>query len=71
MIDWGPRGNPAFAMPDLGARLDDLVLAHPDPAQVRALHASSICDYPLRVVEGPKVRFEARIATSGGIRTLT
>jgi hypothetical protein len=71
VIDWGPRGNPAFAMPDLGARLDDLVLAHPDPGQVRALHAKLDLRLPLRVVEGPKVRFEARIATSGGIRTLT
>jgi hypothetical protein len=71
VIDWGPRGNPAFAMPDLGARLEDLILAHPDPDRVRALHAALGLQLPLRIVEGPEVRFEARIATPTGSHTLT
>ena len=71
VIDWGPRGNPAFAMPDLGARLENLVLSHPNPRWVRALHMELGLLSPLRIIEGPDLRFEARIAMPAGSRSLT
>jgi hypothetical protein len=70
-MDWGPRGSPAETMPDLGARLEDIVLAHPDPADVAALHAVLGLVDPPRVVPGPLPRYTARIATPSGPRILS
>lgn len=71
VIDWGLRGNPADAMPELGARLVDLTLAHPDPAGVRDCHAALGLDMDLRIVLGESLRFTARVDTPDGVRTLT
>lgn len=71
VIDWGPRGNPAQAMPDLGAQLEDLVLAHPSPEGVREIHAALGLEVDLRIDSGASQRFVARIRTPHGVRTLT
>lgn len=71
VMDWGPRGNPAAAMPDLGARLEAIVLTHPDPDAVAQLHAALGLADPPTIVAGPGPRWSARIATPSGTRTLT
>lgn len=71
VMDWGPRGNPAGRMPDLGAGLEALVLTHPDPDAVTELHAALGLADPPRVVAGPGPRWTARITTPSGPRTLT
>lgn len=70
-MDWGPRGNPATTMPDLGADLEALVLTHPDPDAVAGLHAALGLADPPRVVAGPGPRWTARITTPSGPRSLT
>ncbi|SDA09238.1 Glyoxalase-like domain-containing protein [Methylobacterium sp. UNC378MF] len=68
---WGPAGNPARTMPDLGARLAAVELAHPDPDGVAALHGRlGLGDAP-RLARGALSRFTARITTPSGTRTLT
>ena len=71
VMDWGPRGNPAASMPDLGAHLEALLLTHPDPGGAGQLHAAlGLADSP-RIVDGPGPRWSARIMTPTGARTLT
>lgn len=70
VIDWGERGTPVPAMADLGCRLTQFVLEHPDPAFVRRLHAGlGIVDGPT-IREGKRLRYEAVIATPAGERKL-
>ncbi|MCJ2133745.1 VOC family protein [Methylobacterium sp. J-026] len=71
MMDWGPSGSPARTMPDLGARLDALVLTHPDPDAARQLHTALGLAEPPEVVRGDGPRWTARITTPSGPRTLT
>lgn len=70
VMDWGPRGNPAPAMPDLGARLDRFVVEHPEPAVVAALHAALALRDPPAIEPGPAFRYRATIRTPAGLRTL-
>lgn len=70
-MDWGPRGNPAATMSDLGARLEGLVLTHPDPDVVAGLHAALDLADPPQLAAGPGPRWTARIATPSGLRVLT
>lgn len=70
-LAWGPSGNPARTMPDFGARLDALVLMHPDPDTARQLHAALGLSEPPKIVQGDGPRWTARITTPAGIRTLT
>lgn len=71
VMDWGPRGNPAATMPDLGAHLDAIVLTHPDPDGVAALQAGLGLADPPRLVRGALPRYTARITTSSGSQILT
>ncbi|MHB2210087.1 VOC family protein [Methylobacterium sp. CM6257] len=71
VMDWGPRGNPAVTMPDLGAHLEGIVLTHPDPDAVTALHAALGLTDPPHCVRGAGPRWTARITTPFGPRTLT
>lgn len=70
-MDWGRRPHPAGTMPDLGARLADFTLEHPDPDATAARLAGLGLVDPLRIVPGPLPRYTARIATPSGPRTLT
>lgn len=71
VIDWGERGCPAPAMPQLGADLVSLRLEHPDPDHVRALYRDLGVANPPEVRQGRQIRYEARIATENGIKTLS
>ena len=70
-MDWGARPHPAGTMPDLGARLEDICLTHPEPEAVAALHAGLGLADPPRIEPGPAPRYTARIMTPSGPRTLT
>jgi len=70
IMDWGPRGNPAPAMPNLGARLLSFVIEHPDPERVVALYAELDIDHPPEIRKGVQFRYRARIETPAGIREL-
>ncbi|MCJ2067586.1 VOC family protein [Methylobacterium sp. J-030] len=71
VMDWGTGSNPARTMPDFKARLETLVLTHPDPDAVQQLHAALGLVNPLEVVRGDGPRWTARITTPSGPRTLT
>ncbi len=71
VMDWGSRGNPAAAMPDLGARLRSFGIEHPDPEGVSALHAALALRDPPAVERGARFRLRAVIETPSGLRTLT
>ncbi|MCJ2066463.1 VOC family protein [Methylobacterium sp. J-088] len=71
VLDWGPRGSPARTMPDLGARLDALVLTHPDPDAARQLHTALGLAEPPEIVQGDGPRWTARITTPSGSSALT
>lgn len=71
VMDWGPRGNPAASMPDLGAHLEEIVLTHPEPDGVAELHAALGLADPPKLVNGPGPRWSARITTPSGARILT
>jgi hypothetical protein len=70
VMDWGPSGNPARAMPDLGARLATVSLECPDPVATAALHRAIGLADPPSLRPGPLPRWEARIATPSGPRVL-
>ena len=67
---WGDSSYVA-AIPDLGARLQSLILEHPEPAGIAALYRELAIDHPPAVVQAPKVRYRARIATPSGLKELT
>lgn len=70
LIDWGERGTPAPAMPDLGLRLAALRIETPDPDAVAAgLDAIGMARTP-EIRRGPEVRLTASIATPNGVRVL-
>ncbi|WP_299395847.1 VOC family protein [Pelagibius sp.] len=58
-------------IPDLGARLLSLTLEHPDPAAVETLYHALAIDRPPAVVQGPRLRYRARIETPDGVKELT
>jgi hypothetical protein len=70
VIDWGERGTPAPTMPDLGARLVEFVLEHPDLQGVTQLYATFGVANPPEVRLGAKVRYAATIDTPRGLREL-
>ncbi|MFD0938954.1 VOC family protein, partial [Methylobacterium trifolii] len=71
LMDWGPAGSPARAMPDLGLRLTRFRVEHAEPAQAADLYrAIGLSDAP-ESVGGPALRFTAEIATPSGTRTLS
>ncbi len=67
------RGDPTAMseIPDLGARLLSLHLAHPAPDRIAGLYCDLSVDRPPRIVRGTGARWEARIETPAGPKTLT
>jgi hypothetical protein len=67
------RGDPTSMdeIPDLGARLHSWTLEHPDPAAIAAFLAALSIDRPPTIVEGPDIRYRARIETPKGLKELT
>jgi len=70
VIDWGERGAPTAAMPDLGCRLVNFIIEHPDPTFVRRLYADMDIVGGPTIREGPRLRYRAVIATPAGHRAL-
>jgi hypothetical protein len=59
------------AMADAGARLQSVLLEHPEPARIIALYRSlGIADPPV-VTSGQRLRYRALIETPNGLRELT
>ena len=70
LIDWGERGTPAPAMPDLGLRLQSLRVETPHPDAVHAtLDAIGMVRRP-EISRAAEVRLTATIATPQGVRVL-
>jgi hypothetical protein len=71
LIDWGARGTPAPAMPDLGLSLKSLDVDTPEADAVRAsLDAIGMADKP-DIRPGATVKLIAAIDTPSGVRLLT
>jgi len=71
LIDWGPRGTPAPAMPPSGAGLTRLVLEHPEPQRIAAQYAElGLVDAP-QVRHGVQLRYLAQIQTPDGLKLLS
>jgi hypothetical protein len=59
------------AMADAGARLQSVILEHPEPARIIALYRElGIADAPV-VTRGERLRYRALIHTPAGLRELT
>jgi len=70
-IDREGRAPPFKRMEDLGLRLTDFVLEHPEPDEILDIYrAIGLAGAP-RVIAGPRVRFTAMIETPSGLRQLT
>jgi Glyoxalase-like domain len=70
VIDWGERGSPASAMPDVGARLKSFLIEHPDPAWVLNLYTRLGVVDPPEVRQGAQLRYRALIETPSGTKEL-
>ncbi len=71
LIDWGEAGPPASAMPDMGCRLQALVIETPERAFVHStLTALALANAP-HIRDGKTVRLIAAIETPLGVRILT
>lgn len=67
------RGRPPTmaAMADRDARLQSLIIEHPDPEQVGALYRRLRIDAPPEIRQAGHFRYRALIRTPGGMRALT
>ena len=59
------------AMADAGARLQRVILEHPEPERIAALYAALGIDIPPEVRAGERLRYRALIETPGGVKELT
>ncbi len=71
LIDWGEAGPPASAMPDMGCKLQALVIETPEPAFVRSTLETLALPFAPNVRDGKVVRLIAAIETPFGVRILT
>ncbi|WP_458095666.1 VOC family protein [Roseomonas sp. WA12] len=70
VIDWGPRGCPAPAMPESDARLASFTVEHPDAEAIGSLFRQIGLVDPPTLRTGPVPRLEAVIDTPSGPRVL-
>ena len=57
-------------IPDRGARLVSFTLLHPEPSEIRRIYSGLNIDRPPNVHKGQLFRYEARVETPAGVRTL-
>jgi Glyoxalase-like domain len=69
LIQWHTP-SPAPGLPDVGARLQRLEIAHPQAADLRAALAGRLTDTRVVIVDGPRKAMQATIATPHGLRIL-
>lgn len=67
------RGDSSYvaSIPDLGARLQSLVLEHPAPDEVAAIYSQLAIDCPPALRPGLKIKYRALIDTPSGQKELT
>jgi TusA-related sulfurtransferase len=70
VIDWGPLGCPAPAMPESGARLASFTVEHPDAEAIGGIFRQMGLADPPTLRAGPVPRLEAEIDTPSGPRGL-
>jgi len=70
VIDRVGRPPPVATMADLGARLRDFVIEHPQPEQVAALYERLSVDRPPLAQRGDRLRYRALIDTPAGLKEL-
>ena len=70
LIQWHTP-SPAPLLPDVGARLQRLEIAHPQAQALRAALAGRLTDARLVIVDGPAKAMRATITTPHGTRTLS
>ena len=68
-IEWSPGPHPSAGQQDIGLRLEQIVLTHPDPAAMKTALAALKVDHLAEVREGDQgLAFE--VTTPGGTVTL-
>lgn len=67
LIEWPPGPHPSLRMADLGCRLAQLRIEHPDASRLTAALDGVIDDPRIVVAQGDVVRFRATISTPGGL----
>jgi hypothetical protein len=67
------RGKPRAmdTIADFGARLKSFILEHPTPAAIAPLYGALTVDRPPEIMDGPRLRYRARIETPAGLKELT
>lgn len=70
LIDRHGKPRNMATIPDLGARLVDFTLQHPEPDAIAALYRALAIDRPPIIVQGEAPRWRARIETPGGVKEL-
>lgn len=70
LIQWEGAAHPVQRLPDRGARLNRLVIAHPGAGALREALSGRLADPRIEIVAGPEVALEAVIATPQGLRRL-
>ncbi|RCI80085.1 VOC family protein [Brucella anthropi] len=67
------RGDTSYiaSIPDFGARLQSLILEHPDPTGIAAFYRELAIENPPLIVQGPQIRYRALIDTPAGLKELT
>ncbi len=71
VIDRHGKPPSVATMADAGARLQSLIVEHPEPARIEALYRDLGVAPPLIVTRGEQLRYRARIDTPGGLKELT
>ncbi len=71
VIDRHGKPPSVATMADAGARLQSLILEHPEPARIEALYRDLGVAQPPTVTRGEQLRYRARIDTPGGLKELT
>jgi hypothetical protein len=70
LMRWQGTAHPAAHLPDSGARLVRLEIAHPQAAALRAALAGRLSDPRVVIVEGPARAMQATLSTPAGLRVL-
>ena len=67
------QGDPTSMaeIPDLGARLRSFTLEHPNPTPIETLYRELSIDHPPAIVQGLRLRYQAKIETPTGLKLLT
>jgi hypothetical protein len=70
LIEWQGPAHPADRLPDSGARLERLEIAHPEARALTAALAGRLADPRIVIVQGPAKALRAGLSTPAGRRVL-